>query len=195
MIQRLLLVVTLICIIGPLALADDCLEKVMIDSVEYSVNEIWCGKKLDSTQLADKDRLVQIPHEFGFDDYHIYVDIDARDAFVKMAEAGRSDSVELIVDSGYRSASYQARIIMARMAEGEKFSEVIRYVAPPGYSDHETGRTIDLVPSDPSFARTDAYRWLVEHAGKYGFVQSYPERGDVLPWEPWHWTFVPDTEE
>lgn len=192
---RLALVVTAICFIAPSVVADDCLEKVMIDSVEYTISEIWCGKKLDSTQLADRNRLVQIPEEFTFEDYHIYVDRDARDAFVVMAQAAQSDSIDLIVDSGYRSAKYQERIIMAHLADGLKFADITRYVAPPGYSYHETGRTVDLVPSDPNFARTDAYRWMVDNAGKFGFEQSFPkDTAGVMPWEPWHWTYVPQSE-
>lgn len=196
MIARLLLTVTAISILGPLASADGCRDKVMIDSVEYTVGEMWCGKKLDSTQLADKNRLVQIPDEYTFEDYHIYVDRDARDAFVRMADSARKDTIKLIVDSGYRSAKYQERIIKAHMSGGDKFSEITRYVAPPGYSDHETGRTVDFVPSDPSFARTDAYRWLVENAGKFDFVQSFPkDTAGVMPWEPWHWTYAPGQEQ
>ncbi|UCG62361.1 MAG: M15 family metallopeptidase [Candidatus Zixiibacteriota bacterium] len=181
---------------SPLSRAGDCNETVLIDSVEYQVNEIWCGKRIDSADLADKDRLVRIPEEYCFEDYHIYVDIVARDAFVRMAEAAAADSIVLITDSGYRSARYQERIISEHMKEGQKFADITRYVAPPGYSDHETGRSIDIVPSDPSFARTDAYRWLVQTAGEFGFEENFPkDTTGLTPWEPWHWTYFPENQE
>lgn len=173
-----------------------CDHKVVIDSVEYGIHPRWCDKLIDSTYLAVPESLVLIPPQYCFEDSRIYVDRGARDAFVRMAEAAQSDSIDLIVDSGYRSARYQARIILARMAEGESFDDVIRYVAPPGYSEHETGRTVDIVPSDPSFARTDAYRWLVEHAAEFNYYETYPkDTTGQLPWESWHWTFKPDSAE
>lgn len=194
---RLLLSLLAVVLVGSsLSLAGDCNETVLIDSVEYRVSEVWCGKKIDSADLADKNRLVQIPEEYCFEDYRIYVDVDARDAFVRMAQAADADSIVLIVDSGYRSATYQARIITEHMKEGQKFADITRYVAPPGYSDHETGRTVDMVPSDPSFARTDAYRWLVQRAGEFGFEENFPKDTTGLSlWEPWHWTYFPEDQK
>jgi LAS superfamily LD-carboxypeptidase LdcB len=191
-VSRLMLIfIALMSLRGSSLRADDCHETVIIDSVEYSVGERWCGKKLDSTALVDKDYLVRIPEEHCFEDYRIYVNVDARDAFVKMAAACQKTGISLIVDSGYRSARYQALIIKTRMAEGEKFADVVRYVAPPGYSLHETGRTVDFVPSDPSFARTAGYHWLLENAGQYGFVETSPkDTTGLMPWEPWHWTYI-----
>jgi len=184
------LAAALILLFGASLRAEDCHETVVIDSVEYSVGERWCGKMIDSARLADTDRLVRVPGEYCFDDYRIYIDSAARDAFVEMAGTAEADSIFLILDSGYRSARYQARIITSRMAEGETFADIVRYVAPPGYSEHETGCTIDLVPSDPSFARTPAYKWLKENAGRFGFVESSPKDSTgLMPWEPWHWSY------
>jgi len=168
----------------------DCHETVLVDSVEYSVGERWCGKQIDSTRLAVRERLVRVPDEYCFEDYGIYIDSAARGAFVLMAETAKADSIFLILDSGYRSARYQEKIITRRMAEGEKFADIVRYVAPPGYSEHETGYTIDLVPSDPSFAKTSAYKWLMENAGNFGFIESSPKDSTgLMPWEPWHWSY------
>ncbi|UCD62701.1 MAG: M15 family metallopeptidase [Candidatus Zixiibacteriota bacterium] len=175
--------------------AERCEETVLIDSVEYRVGERWCGKRIDSTRLAVRERLSRIPDEYCFENYRIYIDLAARDAFVRMAESARSDSVFLIVDSGYRSAGYQAKIIARRMAEGDRFNDIIRYVAPPGYSLHETGMTIDLIPSDHGFTRTAAYAWLTEHAADFGFAETSPkDSAGVMPWEPWHWTYLLETE-
>ncbi len=173
-------------------MADDCYETVVIDSVEYPVGERWCGKKIDSTDLADHSRLRRIPEEYCFEDSRIYVDSAARNAFVKMAESGKKDSVSLIADSGYRSAGYQAKIISNRLASGDKFADIIRYVAPPGYSEHETGRVVDLVPSDPSFGRTKAYQWLQKNAAQFGFYETFAnDSTGMMPWEPWHWVYAP----
>lgn len=163
---------------------------IVIDSVEYKIPANWEGMKIDTSLIADPEKLVQLPQENTFEDYRIYLNKETRDAFVKMAEAAKSDSIILIVDSGYRSANFQKRIIKRRMELGDSFERVMRFVAPPGYSQHETGRAVDLVPSEVRFAKTKIYDWLQENAGKFGFSETYPE--DIIPksrWEPWHWYY------
>ena len=172
---------------------DETDNTIVIDSVEYKIPANWEGKEIDSSLIADPEKLVQLPQENTFEDYRIYLNKEARDAFVIMAEAAKSDSVTLIVDSGYRSANFQIRIIKRRMEQGDSFERVMKFVAPPGYSQHETGRAVDLVPSEVRFAKTKTYEWLQENAGKFGFAETYPE--DIEPksrWEPWHWYYTGD---
>ena len=40
------------------------------------------------------------------------------------------------------------------------------------------------------FDKTDAYKWLLANAYKYGFVISYPKQNTYYSFEPWHWRFV-----
>ncbi len=172
--------------------AEGCVETIVIDSVEYNVTERWAGKKIDSAQIAEPEKLVRLPDSLTFEDYKIYVRTETKAAFVEMADAAQKDSIYLIVDSGYRSGSFQNRIIKRRMAEGTTFEEVIRFVAPPGYSEHETGYAVDLVPSEARFAHTKIYLWLIENGSNYGFYETIPEdtTGETY-WESWHWTFSP----
>lgn len=166
-------------------------ETIVIDSVEYKIPANWQGKKIETSLIADPKKLVQLPQDITFEDYRIYLKKEARDAFIKMAEAAKKDSIALIVDSGYRSAGFQKRIIKRRMQQGDSFERVMRFVAPSGYSQHETGRAVDLVPSEVEFAKTKSYKWLKKNAVKFGFVETYPE--DIIPstrWEPWHWYYA-----
>jgi D-alanyl-D-alanine carboxypeptidase len=184
------------CFPGCGARSQECEETVVINSVAYRVPPRWCGKAIDSSLIADPATLVRLPDELSFEDSRIYVRRETRDAFVRMAAAARKDSVKLIVDSGYRSASFQRRIISRRMAEGASFKKVVRFTAPPGYSEHQTGLVVDLVPSEARFAHMLIYEWLRRHARTYGFVESLPEdpTGEAF-WESWHWRFngAPDT--
>ena len=44
-----------------------------------------------------------------------------------------------------------------------------------------------------SFKDTEQYKWLVENAGKYGFIERYPESKQEITGviaEPWHWRFI-----
>lgn len=172
-----------------------CDETVIIDSVEYHVTELWCGRALDSTAIAKPEQLVQLPQELTYEDYRIYVLPVTREAFVNMAAAALEDSVELIADSGWRSLSFQRRIIRNRMAAGDSFDKVLNSVAPPGYSEHHTGRALDLCPSEARFAFTETYIWLVAHAAEFGFYETLPKDPHApLTWESWHWTYLPVTD-
>lgn len=119
------------------------------------------------------------------------------EAFQRMlAEAGRV-GVGLHVVWAYRSPELQAeqfREAEAKYGRGKG----IRWLAPPGFSEHQTGWVLDLgdlsdpeADDNPLFERTAAFRWLTQHAGRFGFELSFP-RGNWqgVGYEPWHWRFV-----
>lgn len=167
-------------------------ETVVIDSVHYQVPAKWIGRKVDSSLWAKHSDLVALPQHLTFESSRIYVTHATRDAFVKMAEAAAKDSVTLLADSGYRSPKYQREIIRRRLTRGDSIEEIFRSASPPGYSEHHTGRALDLVPSEANFADTPAYAWLKHNAARFGFHESYPENGPGhLPWESWHWCYQP----
>jgi D-alanyl-D-alanine carboxypeptidase len=117
-------------------------------------------------------------------------------AWRRMADAARADGVELVLVSGFRSADYQARILAAKRGRGLAMADILAVNAAPGYSEHHTGRALDLTtpgcpPADPVFEMTAAFRWLTTRAGDFGFRMSYPHDNPhgIVP-EPWHWCFV-----
>ena len=163
-------------------------ETVTIDGTTYPVPEAWIGQKLDAPPLKTP-ALVRIPHELTQDQTDIYILREAWDALVLMAEGARKDGVSLRVDSGYRSAWYQRKIFSNLMKKGRSFEDLVRYVAPPGYSEHMLGTVVDFSPGNWRFAKTPAYAWLREHAGEYGFSETYPKNNRRHPWESWHWRY------
>lgn len=73
--------------------------------------------------------------------------------------------------------------------------QILEVSAAPGFSEHHTGRALDLTtPGGPvleePFEHTDAFAWLSESAGSFGFHLSYP-RGNShgIAYEPWHWAW------
>ncbi len=60
--------------------------------------------------------------------------------------------------------------------------------ARPGFSKHEQGRAIDFTLNGSSIQSQDnpAFRWLSEHAPRYGFLN--------LESEPWHWSIAAGEE-
>ena len=117
----------------------------------------------------------------------------AAKAWKRMVAAAAADGVVLLPLSGYRSVSRQAKIIRDKCAAGQSVHEILKLVAAPGYSEHHTGRALDIgTPGhaglDEEFAQTKAYHWLTRQAGKHGFRLSFP-RGNRhgIGFEPWHW--------
>lgn len=101
--------------------------------------------------------------------------------------------ITLVPISGFRSVARQAEIIREKLRAGVQLESILRFVAAPGYSEHHTGRAIDIgspehIELDDDFAQTAAYRWLETYAGSFGFHLSYPRGNhDGIGFEPWHW--------
>ncbi|MDC0534260.1 D-alanyl-D-alanine carboxypeptidase family protein [Francisellaceae bacterium] len=121
---------------------------------------------------------------------------ETRSAWELMQRDAQKEGVYLKIISSYRSVQYQAELIKRKLARGQKIEKILKVNALPGWSEHHTGRALDLTSSEEdqvleeSFENTKAFHWLTEHAGKYGFVMSYP-RGNSQGYiyEPWHWCY------
>ena len=188
---RLALIALLVTCASPQPRAAVCTETFTLRGDPHPVPARWCGLAIEPASLPSVGDLARLPADLSFEGYGIYLVPRARDAFVRMAKRAARDGIRLRVDSGYRSRSYQASLLLRRIEDGRDLREVLRFIAPPGYSEHEAGRAVDLVPSDPEFARGPAHEWLRRHAGSFGFRESYPLReGADAAWEPWHWSLT-----
>ena len=110
-----------------------------------------------------------------------------------MQVAAAEEGVTLLIVSGFRSVDYQARLIRKKLNAGQSVSEILTVNAAPGFSEHHTGRAIDIAspgsrPLTEEFEDSGAFRWLQNHAAQYGFSMSYPrENAGGFIYEPWHW--------
>jgi hypothetical protein len=93
-------------------------------------------------------------------------------AFDLMDAAARSEGIDLLVTSGFRSDAEQA-VLFARHPDP-------RWVAPPGRSRHRDATELDLNMAGGGAA----HAWLARNGGGFGFLQRYA-------WEPWHWGYLP----
>jgi D-alanyl-D-alanine carboxypeptidase len=118
---------------------------------------------------------------------------DAAAAWRRMRHAAAAQQIPLVPLSGFRSIPRQAEIIRGKLAAGHALPDILRYIAAPGFSEHHTGRAVDIgapehLDLDEDFARTPAFRWLERHAGDFGFRLSYPrDNPHGIGYEPWHW--------
>ena len=114
-------------------------------------------------------------------------------AWHTMKAAAAADGLTLVIESALRSVARQAEILRGKLDAGQTLDEALQWVAPPGYSEHHTGRAIDIgtpgsAAFEEEFEATPAYAWLQRHAAAHGFTLSYP-RGNAqgYGYEPWHW--------
>jgi D-alanyl-D-alanine carboxypeptidase len=118
-------------------------------------------------------------------------------AWREMKAAAARDGVALILVSAHRSIARQVEIIREKLAAGRKIDEILTLVAPPGYSEHHTGRAIDVAIAEApeleeEFELTEAFAWLSRCAPAFGFTLSYPRGNrDGYQYEPWHWCYNP----
>ncbi|UUX35472.1 M15 family metallopeptidase [Fundicoccus culcitae] len=136
--------------------------------------------------------LTELRNDFYVDE-RIYPELQA------MFDAARQEGIYPLVVSAFRDETEQQGIIDERvnnyMAQGYSWQaaldETLRTVAPPKYSEHETGLAVDINAENGDDQAV--YDWLAEHAHAYGFIVRYPadkvaETG--IDYEPWHFRYV-----
>ncbi|MBC3927858.1 D-alanyl-D-alanine carboxypeptidase family protein [Undibacterium sp. CY21W] len=133
--------------------------------------------------------------EVGEDGREYWLTPAANQAWQAMKNTAAGDGIALLMISAFRSVARQAEIIQTKLAAGQEIHDILQVCAPPGYSEHHTGRAIDIAtPEDPeleiSFDTTTAFHWLRQRAPEFGFQMSYPpENSSGYQYEPWHWCF------
>ncbi|GEK20197.1 M15 family metallopeptidase [Cellulomonas xylanilytica] len=115
-----------------------------------------------------------------FDEVPAVANLDAAllDAVRRAATDAAGAGVTFEVNSGWRSAEYQERLLRDAVTQYGSAQEAARWVATAGTSPHVQGDAIDVGP----WAAMD---WLAQHGAAYGLCQIYAN-------EPWHYELRPD---
>ena len=118
-----------------------------------------------------------------------------------MRDTAAASGVDLQIVSAFRSAEYQLGIIQRKLDRGQSVEEILRVSAAPGYSEHHSGRALDLAAPgyavlEEEFENSPAFAWLCDNARRFGFTLSYT-RGNAhaIAYEPWHWCWHPGTKD
>lgn len=123
---------------------------------------------------------------------HLLTPAAAR-AWKRMKDAAAEEGIILEIVSSFRTIERQIEIIQNKIARDMPMHTILTLSAPPGYSEHHSGRAIDINtpgcrPTEEEFADTPAYRWLAQHAARFDFSLSYPRDNTLgFIYEPWHW--------
>jgi D-alanyl-D-alanine carboxypeptidase len=118
--------------------------------------------------------------------------LPAEEALEQMAAAAKADGVTLMASSTYRSYDYQVTVYNRVVSElGQEAAD--RESARPGHSQHQTGLVVDFGSITDAFAETAAGKWMLLHAGNFGWSLSFPQGYEAVTgyrWESWHWRYV-----
>ena len=153
--------------------------------------DIFASRALPLCQEAD----ILVIAEFGSDGREHLLVPAAADAWRAMRAAARADGLEFKIVSAFRGLDRQAEIVRRKLARGLSLAEIFEVSAPPGYSEHHTGRAVDVAMDGAAqlelgFGQTPAFSWLSENANSFSFFLSFPAGNPYgFVYEPWHWCF------
>ena len=116
-----------------------------------------------------------------------------RSCWLRMKQAARDDGTTLLLVSAFRSIDYQCELIEAKLERGQDLTQILSVNAIPGFSEHHTGRALDIStpdcePLSEEFEKTPAFNWLQANASRFDFTLSFPrDNTSGISYEPWHW--------
>ena len=124
-------------------------------------------------------------------------------AFLKLKNKMKELGFDIDLQSGYRYHSSQKKLYDDVLREKGK-AHADKYVAKPGYSEHETGLAVDICAkiNDNWFVDFDKkldiiYEQLHKYIADFGFIIRYPKGKEKITgygYEPWHLRYVGNVE-
>lgn len=119
-------------------------------------------------------------------------------ALEQMFAGAKQQGINLEVVSAYRSYSYQQTLYEGYVGSvGQSAADAES--ARAGYSEHQTGLSVDIGGTDNAcvlsqcFGTTPEGAWLAANAYKYGFLLRYPQDLESITgyeYEPWHFRYI-----
>lgn len=119
-------------------------------------------------------------------------------ALEEMTAAAKTEGVNLMLASGYRSYALQVSVYDANVKSyGQAGADT--QSARPGYSEHQTGLTADVGATSRKCEIAECFgdlpegKWVAAHSHEYGFIVRYQKDKQSITgykYEPWHIRFV-----
>jgi len=119
-------------------------------------------------------------------------------AFKEFQKYALAQGYDIEIESGYRAKEYQEKVFNeCALKKGLEHAQ--KYVAPPGYSEHQTGLALDICLKVngkfiiENYLPEDFNKFLKDNAKNYGFILRYPKGKEIITgynYEPWHIRYV-----
>lgn len=181
---------------------------------EFSPDEVvWqVNADLDKPFYEDPSEITDVDSEQALVNKHFYLPADftpaalvtldgdyrvtpaTKEAYGRLAADATAAGCAIRVGSAYRSIDYQVNLYARYLSEDPGNAD--NYSARPGFSEHHTGRAVDLIgPAGTlrGFVGTKEAEWVRENAWKYGFIVRYTQENEAITGyesEPWHITYI-----
>lgn len=155
-----------------------------------------------NSKLSEKDipsNLIEIPF-YGtklFSSESNMLDKTVYNKFLLLRNKALEKEYNIVIDSGYRSYSYQDALLKYYL--NEQGDKAYKFCAIPGTSEHQTAFAIDVaIIKDNKYIEdindeNDEVKWLKNNAFKFGFILRYPKDKENVTgyiYEPWHYRYV-----
>lgn len=192
------------------------------DQVNQSNNQLIAANKVKTNQNKSANSVVKdelltlvnfentIPKDWKVDLVQLNngqsVDRRIYDNLIAMLQAAKSEGLNPLICSSYRTNEKQEQLYQNKVSEylSQGYSKVEAsdkaafWVARPGTSEHQLGLAVDIVSTknqrlDRSQENTVEQQWLIQNSWKYGFVLRYPTNKNSITgvgYEPWHYRYV-----
>lgn len=192
------------------------------DQVNQSNNQLIAANKVKTNQNKSANSVVKdelltlvnfentIPKDWKVDLVQLNngqsVDRRIYDDLIAMLQAAKSEGLNPLICSSYRTNEKQEQLYQNKVSEylSQGYSKVEAsdkaafWVARPGTSEHQLGLAVDIVSTknqrlDRSQENTVEQQWLLQNSWKYGFVLRYPTNKNSITgvgYEPWHYRYV-----
>lgn len=172
---------------------------VPLDLITNSIT-VFINKEygLPKDYVPEDLEIPDIYFDFSYYDEKKLLRTVAARAIEDLCEAAEMEGLSITGVSGYRSYTRQ-KSIYENNIRTRGYAYTNKYSAKPGYSEHQSGLSIDL--STPSlnntlqtkFAETPEGIWLANNCYKFGFIIRYPKGKEHITgyaYEPWHVRYV-----
>ena len=160
-------------------------SNIMLVNKSFKIDNNYTPNNLVSLEIYPTINYVKRTNET------MLLDTETLNYFYKMHLAALNDNIELIIYSGYRTYEKQYHLYYDINKQNDNYS------AKPGYSEHHTGKAIDISDSihglTLNFSYSKTYMWLMSNSYKYGFILRYPKDKENITkykYEPWHFRYV-----
>ena len=173
---------------------EDYYDKDTVKKTDISKKELMLLNKfnyLDENYAPDD--IVKVSMQFAYGDNEIKKEVYEK--FRSMYNDAKKEGLYLIITSSYRDYNFQKELWDSYANQkGDEWADSVS--ARAGYSEHQTGYTLDIVTYNAnmsSFEKTDEFKWLQDNAYKYGFILRYPkDKEDITgySYESWHYRYV-----
>ena len=123
---------------------------------------------------------------------------EAAQAIEGLMKGAKAAGIDLKGTSAFRSYAYLVNLFNAYVERDGK-EQAMKYSAPPGHSEHQTGLAIDVSSASVNYQLTQSLgetvegKWLANHAHEYGFIIRYQKEFEDetgYMYEPWHLRYI-----